>query len=146
MGKVAFRVGALVQGGEAMKFFLPIKPVSKGRPRFWNGHAVTDAKTRAFEKAARTLMQLECNRAGWKPYSEPCVLDLTFQLARPKSVKRELPSVKPDLDNYIKAISDSANGILFTDDALICELHAVKVYDEPEGIWISIYPVGNEPF
>lgn len=39
-----------------------------------------------------------------------------------------LPTVKPDIDNYIKAILDALNGIAFHDDKQIVVLYARKIY------------------
>ena len=41
------------------------------------------------------------------------------------------PVGKPDLDNYIKAIMDAGNGILWADDSQVCELHSIKAYGSP---------------
>jgi len=41
------------------------------------------------------------------------------------------PVGKPDLDNYIKAIMDAGNGILWVDDSQVCELHSSKAYGSP---------------
>jgi Holliday junction resolvase RusA-like endonuclease len=41
------------------------------------------------------------------------------------------PVNKPDIDNYIKAVMDAGNGILWVDDSQVCELHSIKVYGSP---------------
>lgn len=37
--------------------------------------------------------------------------------------------VRPDIDNYQKAILDSFNGIFWHDDSQVCEVEAKKFYD-----------------
>ena len=45
---------------------------------------------------------------------------------------------KPDLDNLAKLILDAMNGLVFRDDALICELNLVKKYSTLPRIEITI--------
>lgn len=65
---------------------------------------------------------------------------ITFYFTRPKTVKREHPSVKPDIDKLGRAILDSLTqaGVI-KDDALICDLNLNKQYTayEPHvNIWL----------
>lgn len=111
-----------------------LDPVAKGRPRFrvFNGIpiAYTPKATRDFEDALKVIAKTQLPK-GFKPYTEPLSVKLWVYIAKPKSVKRQLPSVKPDLDNYIK-ILDAFNGLLWTDDSLIVEIYARKLYDKPK--------------
>ena len=68
-------------------------------------------------------------------------VELDFCLIRPKSSKREYPTVKPDLDNYIKSVLDAMNGIILKDDSQIVSIEASKKYTSIEGIAIRIYNV-----
>jgi len=43
----------------------------------------------------------------------------------------ERPTKKPDIDNVVKAVCDSINGVVYVDDTQIVDLHATKVYGEP---------------
>jgi Holliday junction resolvase RusA-like endonuclease len=105
---------------------LPIDPVAKGRPRFTkSGRVYTPSKTAHFESAIQRLL------APYKKtpaISGALVVSLVFTLVPPKKRVRDAPSVKPDLDNFIKAVTDAANGILWQDDGQITELHARKLY------------------
>ena len=105
-------------------FFFPVEPVAKGRPRMTRtGHAYTPQKTRDAETALRDLaVKYNC-----KPFENAICVRMTFYITKPKSAKRLMPTIKPDLDNLI-TIKDSFNGVLWTDDALIVELHAFKKY------------------
>lgn len=109
---------------------LRIEPVAKARPRLGrNGRTYTPAKTASFEKAVKLLLKREVS--GRAKFTGALSLGITFAIRRPKSVspkKRLYPTCKPDLDNYVKAVMDAGNGILWDDDATICELKAEKRY------------------
>lgn len=121
-------------------FYFPVVPVAKGRPRFTNrGFAYTPKKTREAEQELRDLAILtKC-----KPFENALSIFISFYIPRPKSVKRKYPTVKPDLDNFCKAV-DAFNGILWKDDAQIIEMTAVKQYadeEHPFGIVLTIMEV-----
>jgi Holliday junction resolvase RusA-like endonuclease len=122
-------------------FFFPVEPVAKGRPRMTRtGHAYTPQKTRDAETALRDLaVKYNC-----KPFENAICVVMTFYITKPKSAKkRQMPTVKPDLDNLIK-IKDAFNGILWTDDALIVDLHACKTYADDNcerGIGLTIQEI-----
>lgn len=108
---------------------IPIEPVAKGRPRLARGGFVyTPKETRIFERKVSEYLRLKY----WgTPLTGPVFFSINFYLTKPKSVKRKYPSVRPDADNFIKALLDACNGILFKDDAQIVVLNAAKIYGEP---------------
>ena len=63
----------------------------------------------------------------------PVVVDVLFVIGRPKTVKRDVPSVAPDLDKLQRAIGDalSIDCDFLADDALIVEWHSRKIYGDP---------------
>lgn len=77
---------------------------------------------------------------------------MTFYVYPPQSIskiktKRPVPNEvletmyvnkRPDIDNYVKAILDSSNGILFKDDGQIAALSAQKLYSMDPRIEIDI--------
>lgn len=76
----------------------------------------------------------------------PLAVDVTFYLARPKSVRRAYPEVKPDLDKLLRATLDPLTGIAWRDDGQVVDAVIRKRYavggsvegGEP-GAWIEIY-------
>ena len=63
------------------------------------------------------------------PFDNPVEIALVFHLPKPKTVKREWPSVKPDLDKLIRSTFDGlTTGGLYTDDALVIAVSASKQY------------------
>lgn len=51
------------------------------------------------------------------------------------------PGTKPDVDNVIKAVNDGLNGVVWRDDALVCELHVRKLYSATPGVVVEVWPV-----
>ena len=67
---------------------------------------------------------------------------LTFHLAKPKTVLRLWPTVKPDLDKLTRAVLDAATGVVWHDDSQVIELIVRKVYaiSEP-GVLVIVEPL-----
>ena len=82
---------------------------------------------------------------AWEPFDGPLAIDVTFYLPRGKTVTRELPSVKPDLDKLQRALGDMLTiaGII-TDDARIVTWHSSKRYGDPSTIIHSIARIGED--
>lgn len=116
---------------------LDIEPVAQGRPRFGKGFCYTPSKSRAFKKE----LQFRLKQAyKGSPLEGPLQVSILFTLTKPRSVKREFPAVKPDIDNFVKAFFDAANLILWLDDAQVVDLHAQKRYGTP-GIAFTIFTI-----
>ena len=124
--------------GKKIKIVIPMPPVSKGRPRFANGHAYTPAKTRQYEEAVQIIARNAINLA----LIGAIKLHIYFYMPIPKSwskpkkrraMEGEIrPTTRPDIDNLVKAILDSLNGgIGYNDDSQIVELHVEEWYGEP---------------
>ena len=78
-----------------------------------------------------------------KYYNKPIQIGLDFYFKRPKShyrsgkyshlLKENIPEfhiVKPDIDNLVKFVCDSLNGVCYRDDSQIVELKAEKHYTD----------------
>lgn len=114
---------------------IPGEAVPKGRPKFTRqGRAYTPAKTRKYENLVKKHIMLQ----GGKPVDYPVEVTIRIYRSIPKSFskkKREqainnevVPDTRPDLDNYIKALLDASNGLLFQDDNQVVKLVASKHY------------------
>lgn len=79
-----------------------------------------------------------------------CPVDFTnvHYIRRPASVKRPYPSVKPDDDNYLKALQDALTGVAWADDSTVIGGPPYKLYadDCPPGIYIKIREFTGLPF
>jgi Holliday junction resolvase RusA-like endonuclease len=69
----------------------------------------------------------------------PVIIDVLFCLSKPKTVKRDLPTVAPDLDKLQRAIGDalSVDCDFLKDDAQVVEWHSRKIYGDA-GVIIRI--------
>ena len=121
-----------------ISFKVDITPVPKGRPRFWNGHAVSDPKTRKFEREFRLAAK---SHAPASPFAGPLHLTAIFNLLKPKRPSKNYPS-RGDLDNLLKSVSDSLNGLFWKDDTQLVSIDAAKKYaDGQPWIYVSIQEV-----
>ena len=106
----------------------------------------TPQKTRDYEEgiawAARAAMR------GRDPLDEAVRLGLVIRCPVPASWSRKKqqealsgvrrPTGKPDVDNVEKAVCDALNGIVWRDDALVCEVAKIKRYSERPGIDVTV--------
>jgi len=68
-------------------------------------------------------------------------LEAVFYLDKPKTVKRDAPTVPPDLDKLLRGICDPMSGVIYEDDAQICKIVAFKRYateTNPPGVFITV--------
>lgn len=121
----------------------------KGRPRFSNQggftRTYTPKKTRDYEALVK-YHALQLNTS--EPLTEAIEVDISVHKVPPKSWSKKKqkealdgvikPVTKPDIDNYVKAILDSLNGVLFKDDNQIVSLTVKKVYAEEHKAVVKI--------
>ncbi|MEK1366054.1 RusA family crossover junction endodeoxyribonuclease [Limosilactobacillus fermentum] len=135
-----------------MKFEFDIAPVEQARPRatrMSKGIRLYDPKKVAiFKRQLGMLAKQQMLDRGLDPFDGP--LEVCMEFYRPvqasisqKERARRLsgahrPTVKPDLSNYIKALEDALNGILWADDNLIISLEAKKYYAERPHLIVEI--------
>jgi len=95
--------------------------------------------SRAVELAAwRANIAATAKLAGCKPITDPIAITMKFRVKRPKSVKREHPTVAPDLDKYIRGVNDGLTGVAFADDSQIIKIVATKEYSDTPGVDIEV--------
>jgi Holliday junction resolvase RusA-like endonuclease len=123
-----------------IEFYVSGHPVAQGRPRAFQrgGHiGFYDPKE---SKAWKALIAQKARNCGVVAFDKGLALALTviFHIEKPKSVKRDMPTVKPDLDNFVKAVKDALKGIAWDDDSQVCRVVADKKYNATPGVWIGI--------
>ena len=65
---------------------------------------------------------------GSPPLTGAVCVEVVFWLARPKSVKRLSPTVKPDVDKLLRGVLDALTGVAFVDDAQVVDVDVSKRY------------------
>ncbi|MEK1296894.1 RusA family crossover junction endodeoxyribonuclease [Limosilactobacillus fermentum] len=138
-----------------MIFEFDIEPVEQARPRatrFGKSIRIYDPKkVTVFKRQLGILAKQQMLDRGLEPYDGP--LEVCMEFYRPvqasisqKELTRRLsgvhrPTVKPDLSNYIKALEDGLNGIIWIDDNRIVQIVAEKKYSDRPRIVIEVNKV-----
>ena len=134
-----------------MTFFVAGKPQGKARPRLSRDrdgktHIYTPKQTTEYEHSIFSAYKA----AGGTYHGDKAYIKLRVTSVYPlpkranKSVQRamltheQLPSVKPDIDNTLKAVLDSLNGIAYADDKQVIATECHKVYGERPGLIITL--------
>ena len=141
-----------------MKMTLNIEPKPQARPRF----ARRGNFTTTYEDKEMKTWKNKCRLLITKYHADQPVLEgalrtrVKFFIKPPQYISKVkknrqaltdeiIPvSKKADLDNYIKALFDSANGILYKDDGQIAEIYAIKVYSASPRIEFEIEVISHE--
>ena len=129
-----------------IEFTVPGEPRGKGRPRFSNRggyvRTYTDEKTASYENLVK--MEYQWASKGYR-YADDAALavDITAYYGIPKSASKKKqesmrsgeirPLKKVDVDNLVKVVLDSLNGVAYRDDVQVVECFVHKFYgDEPK--------------
>jgi Holliday junction resolvase RusA-like endonuclease len=88
---------------------------------------------------------------GKEPFDMPVGIELSVELPIPRSWSKKkqyaatigdvLPGSRPDLTNLLKLAEDACTGVVFRDDALICEQRCAKRYSQAPGIVVTVSPL-----
>lgn len=152
---MTFRVyGTPVPKGSARAFAIPGK--DGARPR---AVVVSDNKKplqhwqTAIGNEARVAMATrDRNAASFKEnlpaldFDGPMIVSVRFFFNRPKSVSkatRKYPTVKPDTDKLERAVLDGLTGVIWRDDAQVCDLDSKKRYLDTPGAEYADITVEN---
>lgn len=111
-----------------------------------NGRMIEASDVKPWRKAiADAVFRAWVATGDERAFTEPVVVWATFYLPRPKSVKRLLPSVPPDLDKLCRALGDalSVDSGCLADDSLIVQWHVSKAYADQHdaGVRVAIKTV-----
>jgi Holliday junction resolvase RusA-like endonuclease len=137
-----------------MKLIIQGEPVPQGRPRFANRGKFTTTYDPPKSKAYKQLVRTQATQQ-W--HSQPLVgalrCDVTiYRPIQQSGSKREKlmklrgqirPTIKGDIDNYFKAVTDPLTGIVWKDDALIVEAHIEKYYSDDPRVEVEIRELGQ---
>ena len=120
-----------------IKFSVEGTPIQQGSMRhIGHGRMIHN---KAVELAAwRADIASAAKLAGCTPILDPIAITMRFRVKRPKSVKRDYPTVAPDLDKYIRGVNDGLTGVAFADDSQVIKIIASKEYSDTPGVDIEI--------
>jgi crossover junction endodeoxyribonuclease RusA len=127
--RLSFDVSGVAQPKGSMRTFLT---AGSRRPMVTSDNPKARTWQDAVHYSARLL---EAER-----FLGPVLLDATFYLPRPKSLKLTTRhhTRKPDLDKLIRCIADALTGVLYIDDSQVVSVTARKRYvlgnDPPHAI------------
>lgn len=129
------------------KYTLHLDPKPQSRPRFGRNGTYEDKKMNQWKRNCESQLKLMNPRIIEKG---AIFVAMTFYIYPPKRIaevkkkRLELESEaiyvdkRPDIDNYIKAILDCSNEILFKDDGQVAALSSQKLYSLNPRIEIEI--------
>lgn len=110
-----------------------------------------DNATRSHEAMVR---QIAADAMGANPLLQgPLSLEVQVTLNTPKSWSKKRKSYtryatgKPDIDNVVKLLTDSCNGVLYRDDSEFAEARIIRRYDDttPEAVYVSVCELFDGP-
>ena len=114
-----------------LKVILPYPPSANRYWRVYKGMTVVSSEATAYKREVKKLAKL----AALSPLRGDVAL--TLDVYRPRATG--------DLDNRIKVLVDSLNGIAWADDEQIVQIHAYRHEGRGAGrVEVTIEPVGGQ--
>jgi len=111
-----------------LKFSIHVNPVPASRPRVSRWGTYYSKTYTAFRKAAPAAIEDAVTNSGVGrsdlPFSQPVECEFVFNLKRPKTTKLSHP--RCDVDNLLKGIQDSIQGIIIVDDNQLLTVKGTK--------------------
>ena len=134
-----------------LSFTIKAVPQPQLRPRVatvgGHPHVYDPSSTRDFKRIVTKLASDEM--AGHEPITGPIRVALTFYRPVQQSLSKaefdrratgdELPTVKPDVSNYLKSVEDALNGVVWVDDRMITTEIIKKRYSTVPRITLKIW-------
>lgn len=106
-----------------MTFEVLADPIPLSRPRFSKGRAYLPERSRKYREAVQSVARQVLTSQDFS-FKEEISCQLKFY-RRFKPTSRRFG----DLDNLVKAVLDSLQGLLFDDDAAVTKITAEKLQD-----------------
>lgn len=123
------------------------EPVAAARPRVTRWGTYTPPKYKAFKSKVELQYRMQHHNKQIFERGLPLVAHYHFYRSIQKGLSKKehdrrarhevRPTVKPDLDNYIKAIQDGLQACWF-DDGQVTDYHVSKDYDEHPRVEVKI--------
>jgi hypothetical protein len=131
---------------QEIEFLAPFKALPQGSKTAFvvKGRAVLTEAHKGLIPARKKLsawLRAAAVDSDWIPPTKdtPISVELVFTFERPKSVKREFHTVKPDVDKLTRFALDAiVQSDLIEDDNQIVAIQALKVYGPQDSIRIRV--------
>ena len=129
-----------------IKLIIPGEPVAKGRPRVTkHGITYTPKKTENYENLVK-LCYMQQSQGDVLEGELKANIKAYFQIPKSASKKKYnameqgdiRPVKRPDIDNIIKSVLDSLNGLAYRDDSQVVCINAEKYYSDNPRVEIEI--------
>lgn len=123
-----------------INIWYPVKPKSAPRPRVTKFGTYNNSDYTSWKNGLKLLAKTKIK----KPLETDIFLKIDFFFEIPKSwskSKKESAkwhNLKPDIDNLIKSVMDSFNGVVYKDDGQVVLIQARKQYANFTGVKIEI--------
>lgn len=128
----------------------PVHVVPMGAVRMTQRSKWKDANAKRY-LTYKNVIAWEAKRHIKTPIDKPVQVTLAFYYPIPASWSKQkkleadnqeiIPTVKPDIDNCVKAIFDALNGVAWKDDNLVTDLRTFKRYSYQPMVAITISEV-----
>lgn len=107
-------------------FFIPGTPIPQGSMKIIGKRMIHTRQRDLY--AWREAVGQAAMGAGIQPLEGNVTINAWFYLQRKKSVTRDHPNVRPDLDKLTRAILDALTGIAYKDDSQVTRINVSKEY------------------
>lgn len=136
-------------------FLISGEPVPQGRPRFVSRGRFVQTYDPKKSKDYKKLVKQQV-KAQFHDKLLSGALNVELKVYRPiqKSItKRERalrlsgehrPTIKGDIDNYFKAVTDACTGLIWVDDAQIVSTKSNKYYSDNPRVELVVYELAGE--
>lgn len=104
-----------------------------------------DDNDKALKPWRKTVTAAAARVAPATPIDGPVAIHLVFTFERPKTVKREWPAVKPDIDKLMRAVLDGiTDSKLWSDDSRVVDARITKQYGAVPGVRVRVGEITSE--
>ena len=130
-----------------MRMVFNVEPCPASRPRVSRWSTYYPKRYTQFKEDMKALT----SEMDSTPSKKLISVDVEFNVKIPKSWTKKKKEEKNgkycdngcDIDNYLKAILDSLNGVLFVDDRQVVEVYARKRYSNRPNIIFAMTEIGE---
>lgn len=126
-----------------IEFEVLARPQGKQRPRMTRfGNVYTPKETKEYEKLVQLAFQ-KVKPKDWKALETAVYVEIEAIFVKAKSNKMNHCTIKPDIDNIIKAILDGiqGEGNAILDDKYVTGLVVKKFWGDIDKVKVTILPM-----